>query len=118
MYRYYNYFVPSLSFIFLLFFTIYYHLKIRKELISKPTYRKQERNLIYDIMLLLARYLHDAGINCNNGFHYRCNEKLYMIFSTTYLSNNRGRTMKKANFIAMETIIPLTITYQKEQTLR
>lgn len=38
--------------------------KIRKELISKPTYRKQERNLIYDIMLLLARYLHDAGINC------------------------------------------------------
>lgn len=38
--------------------------KIRKELISKPTYRKQERKLIYDVMLLLARYLHDAGINC------------------------------------------------------
>ena len=27
--------------------------KIRKELISKPTYRKQEKKLIYDVMLLL-----------------------------------------------------------------
>ena len=26
--------------------------KIRKELISKPTYKKQERRLIYDVMLL------------------------------------------------------------------
>ena len=38
--------------------------KIRKELISKPTYKKQERRLIYDIMLLLAKYLHIAGIDC------------------------------------------------------
>ncbi len=38
--------------------------KIRKELISKPTYRKQEKKLIYDVMLLLAKYLNDAGINC------------------------------------------------------
>jgi predicted kinase len=38
--------------------------KIRKELISNPTYRKQERRLIYDVMLLLAKYLHIAGIDC------------------------------------------------------
>ena len=38
--------------------------KIRKELISKPTYKKQERRLIYDVMLLLAKYLHIAGIDC------------------------------------------------------
>src|SRR5919202_577689 len=38
--------------------------KIRKELISKPTYEKQERQLIYDVMLLFAKYLHIAGIDC------------------------------------------------------
>ena len=39
--------------------------KIRKELISKPTYTKEEKRLIYDVMLLVARYLHDAaGIHC------------------------------------------------------
>ena len=39
--------------------------KIRKEVISKPTYTKEEKRLIYDVMLLVARYLHDAaGINC------------------------------------------------------
>jgi predicted kinase len=38
--------------------------KIRKELISKPTYKKQERRLIYDVMLLFAKYLHIASIDC------------------------------------------------------
>jgi predicted kinase len=38
--------------------------KIRKELIPKPTYEKQERQLIYDVMLLFAKYLHIAGIDC------------------------------------------------------
>jgi predicted kinase len=42
--------------------------KIRKELIlSKPTYTKEEKKLVYDVMLLVARYLHNAaagGINC------------------------------------------------------
>jgi predicted kinase len=39
--------------------------KIRKEVVSKPTYTKEEKRLIYDVMLLVARYLHDAaGINC------------------------------------------------------
>lgn len=39
--------------------------KIRKELISNPTYTKEEKELIYDIMLLVARYLHnEAGVNC------------------------------------------------------
>jgi predicted kinase len=39
--------------------------KIRKELISNPTYTKEEKELIYDVMLLVARYLHnEAGVNC------------------------------------------------------
>ncbi len=40
--------------------------KIRKELISTPTYKKEEKALIYDVMLLMARYLHNAamGVNC------------------------------------------------------
>jgi predicted kinase len=39
--------------------------KIRKELISRPTYTKEEKKLIYNVMLLVARYLHNAaGGNC------------------------------------------------------
>ena len=38
--------------------------KIRKELISSPTYEKDERRLIYDVMMLLAKYLHISGANC------------------------------------------------------
>jgi predicted kinase len=38
--------------------------KIRKELVPKPTYTRQEVKLIYDVMMLLAKYLYNAGINC------------------------------------------------------
>ena len=38
--------------------------KIRKELIQSPTYEKEERKLIYDVMILLAKYLNDSGTNC------------------------------------------------------
>ena len=38
--------------------------KIRKELISLPTYEKDERRLIYDVMILSAKYLHNSGANC------------------------------------------------------
>ena len=38
--------------------------KIRKELIDKPTYSEQEKKLIYDVLILLAKYLHNTGINC------------------------------------------------------
>lgn len=39
--------------------------KIRKELTPKPMYRKEEKELIYDVMLLVARYLHNEGdVNC------------------------------------------------------
>jgi len=38
--------------------------KIRKELILLPTYEKDERRLIYDVMMLLAKYLHNSGANC------------------------------------------------------
>jgi predicted kinase len=38
--------------------------KIRKELIEKPNYSEEEKKLIYDILILIANYLHNAGINC------------------------------------------------------
>ena len=38
--------------------------KIRKELLSRPTYGRGERKLIYNGMILIAKYLHNAGINC------------------------------------------------------
>ncbi len=38
--------------------------KIRKELLGKPTYAAWERALIYDVLFLLAKYLHSSGIRC------------------------------------------------------
>lgn len=38
--------------------------KIRKELIDKPNYDEKEKKLIYDVLLLIAKYLHNAGKNC------------------------------------------------------
>ncbi len=38
--------------------------KIRKEIIPNPTYQKEERALIYAVMILLAQYLQQAGRNC------------------------------------------------------
>jgi predicted kinase len=34
--------------------------KIRKDLISNPTYTEEEKELIYDVMLILAKYLHGS----------------------------------------------------------
>ena len=38
--------------------------KIRKELLSNPSYEKKEMDLIYDVMILLAKYLQDNKKNC------------------------------------------------------
>jgi predicted kinase len=38
--------------------------KIRKELIEKPNYTEEEKKLVYDILILIAKYLHNVGINC------------------------------------------------------
>ena len=38
--------------------------KIRKQLIAKPTYKRHERELIYDVMTLITKYLHKARKNC------------------------------------------------------
>ena len=38
--------------------------KIRKELIVNPNYSDREIRLVYDILILFAKYIHDAGINC------------------------------------------------------
>jgi predicted kinase len=38
--------------------------KIRKELFPKPLYGRRERRLVYDVLLLIAKYLHEANVNC------------------------------------------------------
>lgn len=38
--------------------------KVRKELIARPTYSKAEVKLIYNLISLIAKYLHNAGLNC------------------------------------------------------
>lgn len=38
--------------------------KVRKELIARPTYSKAEVSLIYNLISLIANYLHNAGLNC------------------------------------------------------
>jgi predicted kinase len=37
---------------------------IRKELVDKPNYGEEEKRLIYNVLILIAKYLHNAGINC------------------------------------------------------
>jgi predicted kinase len=38
--------------------------KIRKELIFEPKYTSNEKKLIYNVLILIAKYLHNAGLNC------------------------------------------------------
>lgn len=38
--------------------------KIRKELIPNPTYNVEEKRLIYDVLVVIAKYLHQSGTNC------------------------------------------------------
>ena len=38
--------------------------KIRKELFPNPTYSTEEKRLIYDVLILIAKYLHQSGTNC------------------------------------------------------
>ena len=38
--------------------------KIRKELIPKPIYTKGEKEIVYNALLVVARYLQNAGMNC------------------------------------------------------
>lgn len=38
--------------------------KIRKELFPNPTYSPFERKLVYDVMIILAKYLNEVRCNC------------------------------------------------------
>ena len=38
--------------------------KIRKELIPSPTYSVEEKRLVYDVLVLIAKYLHQSGTDC------------------------------------------------------
>jgi predicted kinase len=38
--------------------------EIRKKLFKAPTYRTHEKYLVYEAMILVAQYLHNADVNC------------------------------------------------------
>lgn len=38
--------------------------EIRKSLFRKPRYRRQDKKLIYDVLILLTGYLYNANVNC------------------------------------------------------
>ena len=38
--------------------------KIRKELLDKPSYSVEEKRLIYDVLLLISKYIHNTGVSC------------------------------------------------------
>ena len=64
--------------------------KIRKELIPNPTYKKQEKRLIYKVLLIVAKYLHKAGVNC--------------ILDATFNTENSRREVKKKLGLSQEQI--------------
>jgi predicted kinase len=67
--------------------------KIRKELISQPTYSREEKELVYDVMLLLTRYLHnEAGMNCILDGTFNTEESRRKARKELLLSSSRTRT--------------------------
>jgi predicted kinase len=38
--------------------------KIRKELVPNPIYSAEEKRLIYDVLVLIAKYLYQSGTSC------------------------------------------------------
>ena len=62
--------------------------KIRKELISRPTYTKQERKSIYDVLILVAKYLHNARLTC--------------ILDATFITEKSRRELKEKLSLAPE----------------
>jgi predicted kinase len=63
--------------------------KIRKEIIPKPTYERYERELIYHVMILLAKYLHQAGKNCILDATFNKEEFRNQVRKKTHCSNDQ-----------------------------
>jgi predicted kinase len=79
--------------------------KIRKELISHPTYERDERELVYQVMILLAKYLHNTGNNC-------------ILDATFNKEEFRNQVKKKTNcsddqFFIVECICPEELTISR-----
>jgi predicted kinase len=64
--------------------------KIRKELMPNPTYKKQEKKLIYNVLLIVAKYLHQAGMNC--------------ILDATFNTENSRKELRKKLGLSREQI--------------
>lgn len=62
--------------------------KIRKELFLQPSYSKRERELVYDVMILIAKYLHKSNINCILDATFNLEKSRQEIKKTLKLSKN------------------------------
>jgi predicted kinase len=63
--------------------------KIRKELVPNPIYSAEEKRLIYDVLVLIAKYLYQSGTSCI----------LDGTFNTNY---SREEIKKKLNLASQE----------------
>lgn len=63
--------------------------KIRKELIPQPTYERYERELIYQVMMLIAKYLHKAGKTCILDATFTKEEFRNQVKKKTHCSNDQ-----------------------------
>jgi predicted kinase len=77
--------------------------KIRKELIPRPTYRWQERRLVYDVLVLLAKYLHNAGVNC--------------ILDATFNTENSRKELKRKLALAPDQFSLVECTCSEDQII-
>ena len=64
--------------------------KIRKELIPNPTYKKEEKRLIYNVLFIVTKYLHKTGINC--------------ILDATFNTENSRKELRKRLGLSQEQI--------------
>ena len=62
--------------------------QIRKELIAHPNYSRGERRLVFNVMVLLAKYLHQSNINCILDATFNKKYSRYMVKENLKLSND------------------------------
>ncbi len=68
--------------------------KIRKELIQKPTYSREERRSIYEVFLLIAKYLHNCGVDCILDATFNQERSREQVKKSLHLSDNQFHTVE------------------------
>lgn len=84
--------------------------KIRKEVFVEPTYSAYERKLVYDIMTLVAKYLHESGTSCILDATFNRQDSRMEIKKRLNLQNNE--------FVIVECVCPEEIVISRLRSRR